>query len=375
MMPRVLMTSLGGCLKKGERKIAFRVDASSLIGTGHFMRCLTLADELKERGASTRFICRHIPEYLHNILIRRGHSLILLESASESTPDGVPTHASWLGTSQQADARDSLIALSDKEWDWLIVDHYALDATWEKVIRSEVRNILVIDDIADRSHDCDVLLDQNFYLDSSSRYIGKVPEKCQLLLGPRYALLRKEFKIFRQQVLPRTGPVRKLLIFLGGVDANNYTARAIRSLSKFSVPGILVDVVIGAQHPSRKALQVECGRLGFSLHVQTDHMAELMSNADLSIGAGGSASLERCCLGLPSLIVSLAENQVAIAKALHSFGACIYLGSERSINEMAIISELDKLIVNIDYFSELSKKSYSLVDGEGVERTCQQMYY
>jgi len=360
-------------LKNAEKKIAIRVDASALIGTGHFMRCLTLADELKRRGASICFVSRHAPEHLRTMLVRRGHELRVLDSDVLPIPAGSPAHACWLGTSQEADARDTLHALSDMTWDWLIVDHYALDARWETALRLKVGHILAIDDIADRPHDCDVLLDQNFYTDMNTRYEGKVPQKCRLLLGPRYALLREEFRALREHVLPRTGPVRSILVFFGGVDADNYTGCAIRALSKLGMPDIAVDVVIGAQHPSREPVEEECRRLGFACHVQTEHMAELMTKADLSIGAGGSAAWERCCLGLPTLIVTLAENQVAIAEALNSLGACIYLGAAASVNEITVLSELNKLISNPARFKNLSEKTYSMVDGVGAVRTCQQM--
>ena len=170
--------------------IAFRVDASTQIGTGHFMRCLTLADALKQHGAKIRFASRHMPEYLRDMLVVKGHEFMLLDSSpSDAISDGL-SHANWLGTSQHADAQDTVQALSGQTWDWLIVDHYALDARWESALRQTAKNIFVIDDIADRQHDCDVLLDQNLYADMDSRYTGKVPAHCQLLLGPRYALLR-----------------------------------------------------------------------------------------------------------------------------------------------------------------------------------------
>ena len=179
--------------------IAFRVDASTQIGTGHFMRCLTLADALKQHGAKIRFASRHMPEYLRDMLVVKGHEFMLLDSSpSDAISDGL-SHANWLGTSQHADAQDTVQALSGQTWDWLIVDHYALDARWESALRQTAKNIFVIDDIADRQHDCDVLLDQNLYADMDSRYTGKVPAHCQLLLGPRYALLRDEFRQLREQ--------------------------------------------------------------------------------------------------------------------------------------------------------------------------------
>lgn len=199
-------------------KIAIRVDATVQIGTGHFMRCLTLSDALRQCGVQIRFVSRHLPEHLRNTLTAKGYDFVPLDGAqNNSILDEQLAHAGWLGVSQACDAADSIRALSDETWDWLIVDHYALDARWESMFRQVAKKILVIDDIADREHDCDVLLDQNLYADMETRYIGKVPPQCQLLLGPRFALLRDEFRRLHEQTKPRSGVVKRLLVFLAGL--------------------------------------------------------------------------------------------------------------------------------------------------------------
>ena len=230
-------------------KSAIRVDASGQIGTGHLMRCLTLADALKPSGAQIRFVSRHMPEHLRVMLSSNGHEFALLNGVSSEQTAYGSSYAHWLGVSQAQDARDTTHALFGQTWDWLIVDHYALDAGWETALRSSAKYILVIDDIADRQHDCDVLLDQNFYADMDTRYTGKVPAHCQLLLGPRFALLREEFRRMREHIKPRIGPVKRVLIFFGGVDAENYTLCAIEALACLSNSDLNVGVVIGAQHP------------------------------------------------------------------------------------------------------------------------------
>ncbi|MDH5524798.1 MAG: UDP-2,4-diacetamido-2,4,6-trideoxy-beta-L-altropyranose hydrolase [Desulfobulbaceae bacterium] len=291
------------------KQISFRVDASVQMGTGHFMRCLTLADALKQRGSQIRFVSRHLPDHLCNMLKDKGHEFVLLDNTlSDVTLDEL-AHAQWLGVSQERDASDSIQALADRTWDWLIVDHYALDSRWESMLRKSVKNIMVIDDIADRHHDCDMLLDQNFYADMESRYVGNVPGHCQLLMGPRYALLRDEFRQLHERLEPRSGPVKRVLIFFGGVDVDNYTGRVIEALSEIDVQDFHVDVVIGVQHPCREQIKTACAQSGFACHVQTDKMADLMAAADLAIGAGGGASWERCCLGLPTLVICTADNQ------------------------------------------------------------------
>ena len=253
----------------------------------------------------------------------------------------------------------------------MIVDHYALDARWESKMRGTAKQVMVIDDIADRQHDCDILLDQNFYTDMQTRYTGKVSAHCQLLLGPRYALLREEFRKLHEQVQPRTGPVKRILVFFGGVDADNYTGRAIKALADMDIKGVHVDVVIGAQHPCRAEIETISAAQGFACHVQTDKMAELMAVADLAIGAGGSASWERCCFGLSALLVALAENQIELAKALDSIGACIYLGAKDTVNSLTIQQAITKLLDKPNQIQSISKQAYSLVDGMGVSRVGQ----
>jgi len=347
--------------------IACRVDASSQIGTGHFMRCLTLADALKQRGVRVRFVSRHLPEHLQAMLVSKGHEFVRLNSIQNDAASDELTHAHWLGVSQVQDAVDTRHTLSDQDWDWLIVDHYALDARWESALRQTAKQIMVIDDIADRQHDCDVLLDQNFYEDLQTRYDGKVPEHCQLLLGPRYALLRDEFRQKREQVKPRTGAVKRILIFFGGMDADNYTGRAIEALSKIGISDLHLAVVIGAQHPCREQIEVACAQRGFTCHVQTDHIAELMVAADLAIGAGGSATWERCCLGLPTLAICTADNQQKQVADAAREGLLYSPEIKDSLNQTIQI-HVSTLIENSYLRQHLSRNSMQAVDGRGVLR-------
>ena len=292
------------------QSIAFRTDANSQIGTGHFMRCLTLAIALKRHCAKIHFVSRHLPLHFRDVLATNDIGFVLLGSCTDTQlhTDNL-VHSKWLGASQEYDAQATILALSDRKWDWLVVDHYSLDWRWESALRETAQQIMVIDDLADRRHDCDVLLDQNLYANINTRYIEKVPSHCQLLLGLNYVLLRDEFKKVRKFVKSRTGPVKRILVCFGGVDAYNYTTIAIEALAEIAVSGLNIDVVISAQHPYRNDIEIRCASLGYALHVQTTHMAELMSAADLAIGAGGAATWERNYLGLPSLVSIVAENQ------------------------------------------------------------------
>ena len=372
------MTLRGGSSERYELRVIFRVDASLAIGHGHSMRCLALAIALRERGAAVFFVCREHDGNLCKLIEEQSFSVSRLPVPEAGTQgEDVLAHLFWLGTTWQEDAEQTrvVIAALGIKPDWLVVDHYAIDHRWEDALRGSVGRIMVVDDVADRQHDCDVLLDQNLYTDMHARYAGKVPAHCRLLLGPGYALVHEKFRQLREQVTPHIGPIKRVLVFFGGVDANNCTARAIEALANMGGYGLHVDVVIGAQHPCREQIESECVQYGFSCHVQTSRMAELMAAADLAIGAGGAASWERCCLGLPALIVALADNQIDIAKTLDLFGANIYLGSLEIASAPLMRRAIIDLMNDQSRLAALSEKSYALVDGLGTARLCQALGY
>ncbi|MGI9316081.1 MAG: UDP-2,4-diacetamido-2,4,6-trideoxy-beta-L-altropyranose hydrolase [bacterium] len=354
--------------------VAFRVDASTQIGTGHIMRCMTLADELERSSAQIRFICRHLPEHLHEMLVAKGYQVALLESAPDKTTSDQLAHADWLGVSQAQDSIESENALSGKAWDWLIVDHYALDVHWENTLRDTTKQIMVIDDIADRQHDCDVLLDQNFYADLNYRYSGKVPQHCQLLLGPRYALLRDEFQELHRHIKPREGIVKRLLVFFGGIDANNYTGRTIEALTAIGLNNLQVDVVIGVLHPCREQIEDECIKHGFTCHVQTNQMARLIADAGMAIGSGGSTIWERCCLGLPTITICAADNQRRQIEDASSVGL-LYAPNEIKGEGDMVKHHLISLLENTRLRQLFSRNGIQTVDGRGAIRVVDAMGY
>lgn len=348
-------------------RVAIRVDASSQIGTGHFMRCLTLADALCQRGAVVHFVSRHLPQYLVAMLQDRGLGFTQIGFAEDPAPSGQLAHAAWLGTTQHVDAAQSRDALEGASWDWLIVDHYALDATWEQTMRPFVQKIVAIDDIADRVHDCDVLIDQNFHEDAGARYQGLVPAHCRLLLGPGYALLRSEFRANRSDRSRRSEPVKRVLVFFGGMDRENHTGRVLDALCRLDLSGVAVDVVIGKQHPFLQQIQALCSNGGWDCHVQTDRMGPLMSEADLAIGAGGVAVWERCCVGLPALLIPTTKNQEEQVLNLANRGV-VYAPAlaHGSVEELSW--HVRALLGNPSLLRALSSAAAALVDGNGVSR-------
>lgn len=351
--------------------IVLRVDASITMGTGHVMRCRTLATALQKRGAHIQFIIRAHPGHLGNMLARDGFAVTLLPEPADIEKKG-EDYAAWLGVSQQEDADQTIAALENQQCDWLIVDHYGLDRVWESQLQSYTHKLMVIDDLANRQHECDVLLDQNYTLQSQKRYQEWVPEHCQLLLGPGYALLRPEYAHYRETMTRRMGDIKRVLVFMGGADNANITGKVLVALSAYQLAYLEVDVVIGPNFIHKSSVIEQANtRPNTHIHAPRSHLADLMVNADLAIGAGGSTTWERMCMGLPSIVLSIAENQVPTCEALASSGLILYLGSAHNLDVAAIESALLESIVSAGQLRALVNSNQVLVDGWGVNRVAE----
>jgi UDP-2,4-diacetamido-2,4,6-trideoxy-beta-L-altropyranose hydrolase len=314
-----------------------------------------------------------MPSAIGRLISDSGHGVALLSDSRSRGGGTASEHSDWLGIPQDVDAGDTIRALADDTWDWLIVDHYALDARWERPLRRVVRRLMVVDDIANRRHDCNLLVDQNLFSTMGGRYSKKVPPDCTMLLGPRYALLRREFTEAHRRVGPRDGSVRTLLIQMGGVDAGNQTQKVLDALQRLPRGRYEVDVVIGAQHPARSEIRAACRRRCYRCHVQTRHVATLMSNADLAVGACGSTSWERCCLGLPTVSLTHAKNESDIARGLQAAGAIIYAGHASRVTERRLAATIAAAIDDAAGLRRISRVAYRLVDGKGTERVYRAM--
>ncbi len=347
-------------------RIAFRTDANQQIGTGHFMRCLTLADEMRRSADDICFVAKALPLYLQQMLTERGFQYIALpETKVTQQTDELP-HAAWLTTSQAKDAEQTLAVLGASTWDWLVVDHYALDHRFETSLRTLCKHVMAIDDLADRVHNCDVLLDQNYCEDQAQRYIGKVPAHCRLMLGPSFALLRPEFKATRDKVQVRTGKVNNILVFFGGVDADNLTGQVLDMLIRLNLV-VQVNVVIGNQHPQKEMIQLLCKQHSYICHVQTNQMASLMAEADLAIGAGGTAVWERCSMGLPSVCIVTAENQRQQLQYLQSAGLVVTPTNQE--DTISFLSSYLKCLGTSSSSRQVqSQRMMALVDGRGIDK-------
>ena len=359
-----------------QMKFLFRVDASLIIGTGHVMRCLTLAKALAANGAQCCFVCREHPGNLINKIRGSGFTVSVLPTdatarASDQQECIVDSnYASWLGVDWVTDAEQTKVGASGTAFDWLIVDHYGLDSRWEKALRPVCSKLMAIDDLASRMHDCDVLLDQNFGRDDGE-YRNLVPDACVVLAGPQYALLRAEFASLRNHSLRRreSPQLRNLLITMGGVDKFNATCKVLLALQNCRLPpGLRINVVIGqhAPHLERVLFLTKQMVQPTELLVGVENMAELMAHSDFVIGAAGSTTWELFCLATPTLIVTVAENQANSAKYIREVGAAIVIdSSEISIKIPEILSDILK---NNNFLHSLSRISRNITDGGGVDR-------
>jgi UDP-2,4-diacetamido-2,4,6-trideoxy-beta-L-altropyranose hydrolase len=299
-------------------RVFFRVDASLKIGTGHVMRCLTLAKVLKENGVNVEFICRQHEGNFIDKVRSNGFNVYELEVLEEV--DDKLAHSHWLGATQQQDADDCLDMLKAKKTNWLIVDHYALDEQWQKRLKPYCEKLMVIDDLADRKHQCDILLDQTFGRQQED-YLALTPEDCKLLLGSQYALLRPEFAKWRAYSLdrPRKPEFKQLLINMGGVDIDDFTGQVLDELKTCTLPSnVNVTIVMGGTASHLESVKSKAIMLPYKTEVKVDveNMAEIMANSDIAIGAAGSTTWERCCLGLPTIQITIAKNQQFLAETL-----------------------------------------------------------
>ncbi|MDR6224327.1 UDP-2,4-diacetamido-2,4,6-trideoxy-beta-L-altropyranose hydrolase [Desmospora profundinema] len=343
--------------------VLIRTDSSTEIGTGHTMRCLTLAESLQKMGASVGFICRDGPGNMNHLVEKRGFTVHRLP----------PIHferkrLEW----NDSDAEESLAILKKQPAiDWLIVDHYALDWRWEQSMRAYANKIMVIDDLANRRHDCDLLLDQNLHREMQTRYQPWMVRDCRLLTGPRYALLRPQFYVQRQKLKKHDGLVRRIHICFGGSDPTNQTLKALKAVTSLRANQWEVDVVVGRANPYKEEVKRACSHIpGASFFSHVEEMAALMAEADIAIGGGGSSIWERCCLGIPSLIISIADNQTEVSQMCHDQQIIAYLGRQERVTSHQIKLELKRLTEDRKALLALRTRALAAVDGLGATRVC-----
>ncbi len=345
--------------------IVIRADASINIGSGHVMRCLTLAAALRDKGAKIAFICRPNQGNMLELIREKGYSVSLLSNQPEEEyAPGFPDSTAV----QTLDAHETIACLPS-DTDWLIVDHYRLDHVWERLLRPHVSHLMVIDDLADRHHVCDVLLDQNYYTDSENRYNGLLPENCVTLLGPKYALLREEFSDNRKVLRERDGNVQRIFVYFGAADLTGETLKTLQALEKINKPGLHVDIVVGPTNRHQQEIVRMCQNLpGSRLYHQIENIAEVMQLADLAVGAGGTTNWERAVTGLPAIVLGVAENQRKIIHDMARDGYILGFEEAESLTMEDLIHIISTALKQPGLLQFMSRRIQQLVDGRGRKR-------
>ncbi|QBK30794.1 UDP-2,4-diacetamido-2,4,6-trideoxy-beta-L-altropyranose hydrolase [Roseitalea porphyridii] len=353
----------GGRVSDLTDMVAFRTDASTRLGIGHVMRCLALADRLTSIAIMSIFFCRELPEALKGRLERHGHRVHLFGDAS--TPAG-----------EVAEIAQAIRELPNRP-KTLVCDHYERDGTWQARLRDVVERLVVIDDLANRSHDCDLLVDPSVDRRPED-YSGLVPGEAIVLTGTRFAMLRPEFALLREQTTVEAAatvrsPPSRIVVSMGGSDepnATGYVLTALDALEPAIRDTLHIDVVVGGGCPHVPKLREQADRLGLNitLHVDTEDLADILASSDLAFGASGGSSWERCCLGVPTITLVLADNQRYIAERLAGHGAVINLGTWPDISHESIRAAFLSLHGNTAALAEMRTAALAICDGQGTRR-------
>jgi UDP-2,4-diacetamido-2,4,6-trideoxy-beta-L-altropyranose hydrolase len=339
-------------------RILFRTDAATELGSGHIMRCASLAHVLCDAGHEVRFVCRGQPGDLIAWLQAEGFAVERIDGRKHVRDE-------W------QDAEATTLAVRGQRFDWVVVDHYDLGPVWERAIGRVAERVCAFDDVG-RAHHCHILLDQNYANPTHELYCDRVPDECTLLLGPRFAPLRPEFARLRPAALRRRRDgLAAVLVCMGGSDPFNETAKVLAGLGRMTDRNFRIDVAIGSNNPNGGAIAAACAALpGTILHVQTSRLGELLAEADCAICGGGGIDLERCVLGVPALVTIMADNQAAVA-AMGDAGGCRLLGRRSEITADQYAQALRTL--DAATLTRMSRAAAEICDGAGAARVAARM--
>ena len=354
-------------------QIAIRCDYSSHIGSGHLFRCLTLANQLNSIGKKVLFVSAN-PDPRQRFGLDFPHDWKELPDPGQgnrpSAEDTAGNHAHFLTYPQEEDAELFLQTVAGAPLEWIIVDHYGLDRKWHQLCRQTGARIAVIDDLADRPLDCDLLIDQNRTDRSSAVYDKLVPQHCKKLIGPQYALLGAAFSRLHQHQHPRKS-LDHVLVFFGSSDPSAMVARLMPVISDGRYSGIEFTVISGA-------LAADDTRMVSSENItvinHTADIAGLLDQVDLAIGSCGTHSLERACLGVPAICLPIAENQLQLFKMLDEYDAIFPVPGDQADPVAQIRQHLDTLMDTPMLLENKSRSAYSLTDGKGGEKIISCLY-
>ncbi|MBW8829362.1 MAG: UDP-2,4-diacetamido-2,4,6-trideoxy-beta-L-altropyranose hydrolase [Burkholderiales bacterium] len=353
-------------------KIAFRVDASSDIGTGHVRRCLSLAAALRRRGVNSFFVTRDLGvAAFAQIRAEDFGSFVLPAPGPNDRWNHVEIpHAAWAGVAWETDAEQTIAALRSSPPDWLVIDHYSFDARWHRRVATALGcQIAVIDDLGDRMLDADLLVDHNVSVDHRAKYHGRLPAHSAMLTGPTYALLGPAYADAARHVVRHD--VRSIGIFMGGIDQGNYSSMALSACREGSAFDGEIEIVSTRSNPNLYALEQAVTRWPKTrLTLDLADLAAFFARHDLQVGAAGGAMWERCCIGAPTLAISVADNQQQVLMPLANLGVVSTLDVP-SVDPYGLTSALRALIGNAVLRQRLSDRAKGLVDGLGARRVAE----
>ena len=340
---------------KIDKKIIFiRVDSSTKIGYGHLIRCLALADTLK-KSFKINFICTNLNGNLISQICKKKFEVFRFNTKSQR-----------INVKKDAEKTISIIKKHRNKKSLLILDSYILSQEWENRVRPYVKRLIVIDDLMDRKHSCDLIIDQNLHTQMNSLYNKSVLKNCVKLLGPDYAILRNQFIAQRKYAKIRSLPIKNILVSFGGTDNENHTLHALTSLKKLN-SDVNVNVVTGTANIGKKIIKNFCKKnFNYNYFEQVENMAKLMQVADLCIGSSGTTTWERCCVGLPAIAIVASNDQKDIASAVSKNKCIINLGKIKKSDNVNYV-RLMKNLKNSE-LQNMSRNCMKLVDGKGAAR-------
>ena len=340
--------------------LVIRADATIAMGTGHVTRCLALAQAWLDSGGVVIFAAARLTPAIVDRLKSEGMEIADLHLAS--------------GNAQ--DAHELAALARERRATWVVVDGYRFDSAYQRRIKDAGLRLLFIDDTGQCGLYCaDIVLNQNAYA-TEEMYFERFPST-KLLLGPNYALLRREFTRWREWRRGFAPVAQRLLITMGGSDPENCTARIIRAAQAIDLNGFEITVAIGGSNPHVDSLYALASRLPRNIRMQVDvgNMAELMACADLAISAAGSTCYELALLQVPMLLLALADNQVPTARALANAGAAIDAGCFVTFDDRRFTSLLRNVIMDRKLRRSLAQRARRLVDGLGAHRVCEFLHH
>lgn len=367
------MRSVGAVIQskmncRAAPRVAIRADASIEIGTGHIRRCQSLATALRNRGAEVRFACRDFGFNYESILGEQP-SVLATPSGIVENDDHAPPHARWLGVTQLQDSNDFIIAINQWKPDWVLVDNYAIDERWHKLVRGALGcRIAVVDDLADRLLDADLVVDHNWHEDHGSKYSRRLLRPSVMAAGPRYALIDQFYSSATRYEF--RDDVRSIGIFMGGTDAINASAMALQAVEEVGFLGD-IEIATTSANPNLAHLHSMANdRSKTLISVDMPNLAAFFARHDLQIGAGGGALWERFCIGAPSIVIATAENQYGGIEALEKKG--LILGVQHNCLP-PILKALETALSNPRIRLSMAEQSQLLVDGLGADRVAQRI--